>query len=143
MIVLYGLGLLLLGMAYASPAGLGPQLFLLVSGVGVLAYGEWNRRNGEGELTLRAEGLFAEDGTLIAPTEQFVKVDRGAFAVKPSNGFTLILKDKQPRGWAPGLWWRLGRRVGVGGIASAGATKFMAEQIALRLEMQTRDAATD
>jgi hypothetical protein len=61
-------------------------------------------------------------------------VERGAFAFKPSHGFTLVMKEKQPRAWAPGLWWRLGRRVGVGGVTSAGQTKFMAEQIALRIE---------
>jgi hypothetical protein len=53
--------------------------------------------------------------------------------MKPSNGFTVVMETKQPRAWAPGLWWRVGRRVGVGGVTGASQTKFMAEQIALRL----------
>ena len=139
---LYALGLLFLGMAYSSPAGFGAQLFLVICGAGVLAYAEWNRRGGAGELVLHVDGLFDGDGTLIAATDQFVKVDRGVFAFKPSNGFSIVLKDPQPRGWTPGLWWRFGRRVGVGGIASAAATKFMAEQIALRLEVHGNDSGS-
>jgi hypothetical protein len=60
-------------------------------------------------------------------------VERGAFALKPSNGFTLVMKHKSPRAWAPGIWWRTGYRVGVGGVTAAGQSRFMAEQIALMI----------
>jgi hypothetical protein len=31
--------------------------------------------------------------------------------------------------WVPGLWWRIGRSVGVGGMTGAAETKMMAEMI--------------
>jgi hypothetical protein len=33
------------------------------------------------------------------------------------------------RRWQPGLWWRLGKRVGVGGVAPGHQTKAMAQII--------------
>lgn len=131
--MLLALAGLLIAAAYSSTSGLFGRAMLLLAGLALLAYFEWCRRNLGATIVLTDAGLLQSDGTMIAPTEQFVKVERGALAMKPSNGFSIVLKDKQPRAWKPGLWWRLGRRVGVGGIASAGAAKFMAEQIALRL----------
>ena len=84
------------------------------------------------------EAISDSNGLVLARIEDILAVDRGAFAMKPSNGFTLKLKTKQPRGWAPGLWWRLGNRVGVGGATAAGQSKFMAEQIALRIAGRER-----
>ena len=64
-------------------------------------------------------------------------VDRGLFAFKPSNGFVVVLSQGGWRGWAPGLWWRLGRRLGVGGVTSAAQAKAMAE--ILSIEIARRD----
>jgi hypothetical protein len=60
-------------------------------------------------------------------------VERGAFAFKPSNGFLVRLDKPLGRGWAPGLWWRLGRLLGVGGVTSASQSKAMAEILSLEL----------
>ncbi|HAR51528.1 MAG TPA: hypothetical protein DCS45_06565, partial [Roseovarius nubinhibens] len=48
---------------------------------------------------------------------------------KPSNGFIVILKEAQKPRWEPGMWWRLGRRVGIGGVTGAAEAKAMAEVI--------------
>jgi hypothetical protein len=66
---------------------------------------------------------------MIVPIDQIRSVERGVFAFKPSNGFTIRLKSKAPAAWQPGLWWRAGRSVGVGGVTSSTPAKFMAEQI--------------
>ncbi|MEO0931422.1 MAG: hypothetical protein AAFY14_12360, partial [Pseudomonadota bacterium] len=84
-------------------------------------------------IELTATDIRDSSGMVLATMDDIIGVDRGIFAFKPSNGFTLVMKNKKPRSWAPGLWWRLGRRVGVGGVTSAGQAKFMAEQIAFRL----------
>ena len=78
--------------------------------------------------------LRDSDGVVLARLDQIIRVDRGAMAMKPANGFTLVLDARQPFGWAPGMWWRLGRRVGVGGVAVAHQAKFMAEVIAERMQ---------
>lgn len=137
---LFGLGLLLLlggGVIYLAlahpPAELYWQLFLVVFGGLVLWQAERFRRSTRGSVVLTEEGLFTADGIALAPMDQITGVDRGVFAMKPSNGFVVRLKSAQGNGWAPGLWWRLGRRVGVGGVTAAAQTKFMAEILTAKL----------
>jgi len=61
------------------------------------------------------------------------RVDRGVFAFKPSNGFLVRTREPSARAWRPGLWWRFGRRIGVGGVTSANQTKAMSEILAAML----------
>lgn len=137
--VIYVLGMLLIYVALGDPPALPLLILVLALGIGSLILAEMLRRATQTEILMTEDALTSSSGTLIAKLDDIVSVDRGAFAFKPSNGFTLKLKTKQPRGWAPGLWWRLGRYVGVGGAVSAGQSKFMAEQIALRIAMRDAD----
>jgi hypothetical protein len=131
--VLYLLGALVIYIAVLPPLKMFFTPFLMGLGGAILWVGERLRRATRAQIILTEDALRDSDGYLIAELSQVIAVDRGAFAMKPSNGFTLKLTQKQPHIWAPGLWWRLGRRVGVGGVTSAGQSKFMAEQIALRI----------
>lgn len=81
-------------------------------------------------LELTATELREEGGRVLARVDQITDVSRGAFAFKPSNGFSLTLKSPGGFVWAPGLWWRVGRRIGVGGVTSAAPARVMAETIA-------------
>ncbi len=123
------LGGLLIYLALKAPPGLGWQLFLLALGGAALALAEAMRRATARALVLTEEGLFEEGGEVLAPLAQIRAIDRGFMAFKPSNGFVLTLAEKAERRWAPGVWWRLGRRVGVGGVTGAGQTKFAAEAL--------------
>ena len=80
-------------------------------------------------LFLTPEGVFTRDGQVIVSLDNIASVDRGFFAFKPSNGFLVRLKTPMARGWAPGLWWRFGRRVGIGGATTPGQGKAMADMI--------------
>lgn len=131
--IVYALGLLLLYVALANPPAFWLMVIVLAMGVAVLVLAEALRRATRTQIIMSVDTVSTSDGIVLARLDDIISVDRGAFAFKPSNGFTLKLKDKQPRGWAPGLWWCLGRYVGVGGAVSAGQSKFMAEQIALRI----------
>ena len=131
--VIYGLGVLVLYITFTQPPSLFLMVFMIVLGVGSLVLGETLRRVTAAKIIMTEDTISVSDGTILAQMADIISVDRGAFAFKPSNGFTLKLDTKQPRSWAPGLWWRLGRYVGVGGVVSAGQSKFMAEQIALRV----------
>jgi hypothetical protein len=90
---------------------------------------------------LTRAGLTDTTGRMLAPIDQIRSVERGAFAFKPSNGFLVRLKTPQPRGWAPGLWWSLGRSLGVGGVTNRDEGKLMAE--VLSEMVRARDAAPD
>lgn len=131
--VLYALAILLFYIVLARPPSALWVVFLLVFGGAVLFVAERMRRATRSEILLTADDVRDSDGRVLAEMANIVSVQRGAFALKPSNGFTLVLRDKADRAWVPGMWWRMGRRVGVGGVTGAGPAKFMAEQIALRL----------
>jgi hypothetical protein len=135
--VVYILGMLLIYVALAEPPALHLLVVVLALGIGSLILAEALRRATRSEIFLTKDAITTSDGMVIARLDEITNVDRGAFAFKPSNGFMLKMKTKQPRGWAPGIWWRFGRYVGVGGAVNAGQAKFMAEQIVLWIA--TRD----
>lgn len=133
--VLVVLGAALLWVALAAPPrDFGWRLFLLAGGAASLwsAARLWQATAAGIELT--AEVLREEGGRVLAEVAAIRRVSRGALALKPSNGFLLTLEARAPAVWAPGLWWRLGRRVGVGGVTSRHEARFMAETIAALVE---------
>ena len=131
--VLGAIGVLLIYIAAAKMPMPIWQVLLTALGAGTLYLSLRMRRATAHRIELTAEGLRCSDGRVIARMDQITGVDRGAFAFKPSNGFLLRLSEPGPRAWAPGLWWRLGHRVGVGGVTSAAQTRIMAEMIEARL----------
>ncbi|MEN8896813.1 MAG: hypothetical protein ABF248_12125 [Yoonia sp.] len=131
--VLYGLGVLVIYVALVRPPQIVGLVFLLVFGCAALLIAERLRRTTLIEIELTETQVRDSKGRVLAEFDDILSVERGAFALKPSNGFTLVLNGRKPRAWVPGMWWRMGKRVGVGGTTSAGPAKFMAEQIALRI----------
>lgn len=127
------LGLVLLYMAYVSPAGVIGKLLIMALGVVILVQANRLRLSWHCEILLTDAGLVTQDGVMLAPLDQIKEVSRGAFAFKPSNGFSVALTENLGILWVPGLWWRIGKRVGIGGVTSAGAAKFMAEQLSLQI----------
>ncbi len=123
-----GLGGLLLYMAVTTP---GMHILfrgiLFVLGLGGLWVSQVMWQATGHALILTEEALTDSDGTVIARLDQIAKVDRGMFAMKPSNGFLIVLKEPAPRVWRPGLWWRVGRRVAVGGVTAGGQTRPVAD----------------
>ncbi len=85
-------------------------------------------------LILREDGLYSSDGTVVARLANIARVERGLFAFKPSNGFLILLNNPMSRAWHPGLWWRFGRRIGIGGVTPQAEGKVMAERIHMMLQ---------
>jgi hypothetical protein len=128
------LGLLLIYLAlWEPPADLVWVVFLLVLGGGAIALAFRLWKASEVPLELTREELRERGGRRLALVADIREVTRGPFAFKPSNGFLLTLKVPGPRVWAPGLWWRLGRRVGIGGVTSGQEAKNMADILTLVL----------
>lgn len=128
--MLGALGLLMAYVAASTAPGFGWQLFLVViAGIALwLAYRMWQATAHRIELT--PLGLRCSDGVEIVSIADLQVMDRGFFAFKPSNGFLMRARTKAPRAWYPGLWWRTGRRIGVGGVTPGSQTKAMTEIIA-------------
>lgn len=131
--VLAALCLLLLRMGIAGAGGSWLDGIVLVMGV-LAGFAAWIMyRATRLSVILRRDGLFDSDGTCLAVMDAIVTVDRGTFAFKPSNGFLLRTSDRAGRLWQPGLYWRIGRRVGVGGITRAAEAKQMADVMSVML----------
>lgn len=128
-----GLGVMLLVIAFRAPGAPVWQVVLGLFGLAALWGAKVMWEATSHALILTDDALVDSDGTVVAPFDQIAKVDRSPFAMKPSNGFLLILKEPAPRVWRPGLWWRWGRRVAVGGVTAGAHTKPMADMIAMKL----------
>jgi hypothetical protein len=132
--VLYGLGVMVLLLALGPDPNPTARLALVVLGAVILWQGEQMRRSTRVAVVLTGDGLFDSAGRVIARREEIARVDRSVFAFKPSNGFLLHLAAPAPRAWAPGLWWRLGPRVGVGGVVPGAGARVMADRLSLMLD---------
>lgn len=84
-------------------------------------------------LELTEDELRDTDGRVLVRVAQILAVDRGTFAFKPSGGFVLKLADAPGTAWQPGLWWRFGKRLGVGGVTARVQARHMADAIAVLL----------
>lgn len=132
--VIAALGAMLLYLAVTNPPQ-SPVWLVFLIGLGVVALWGAERlfRATEKPLELTRTELREVGGRVLARVDEIEGVERGAFAFKPSNGFLLKLRTPAERVWAPGLWWRFGRRVGVGGVTPGNAAKNMAEALAIMI----------
>lgn len=124
------MGLLMVYIAISQSPALEWRLFLFVLGIASLWMADKMRRATGTRIELTETELRDSDGTIIALIADIDGMDRGFFAFKPSNGFLLRTTSKAGNEWRPGLWWRMGRRIGIGGMTPANQTKFMSEIIA-------------
>lgn len=134
-------GLMVIYVALATPPTPGWQIFLIVIGAGALWTAQRLFRATAHRIELTDRELRSSTGICIARIDDIEGIDRGMFAFKPSNGFLLKTRTPGDRAWQPGLWWRMGRRVGIGGVTPGGQSKAMSEVIAALL--MRRDQASD
>lgn len=125
--VLAGVGLLSIYIALASPPAPAWLVFLIAVGAAALWLAHRLYLATEHRIELTRTEIRASSGERIALVADVEGLDRGVFAFKPSNGFLIRVKTPGSRVWQPGMWWRLGRRIGVGGVTPGSQTKAMAE----------------
>ena len=87
--------------------------------------------------------LYDDSGVEICHLDDVAELEKGLHLFKPSSGFVLKLKTKQPAAWSPGLWWRIGHRVGVGGATPGRRAKAMADAIVMYQGADAMKAAAD
>lgn len=125
--MLITVGAMVIYVALAAPPEPAWQVFLLIVGAGSfwLAHRMWHATSDRIELT--ETELRTASGRVLAAVQDIERVERGVFAFKPSNGFLVTTYQAGQKSWAPGLWWCVGRRIGIGGMTAASETKFMSE----------------
>ncbi|MGI3183682.1 hypothetical protein [Nioella aestuarii] len=128
------LGALLIWIAANHPpSDLGFVALLLIIGAGSIWLSRTLWQASSVVLELTREELREKGGRLIARIDNIEKVDRGFFAFKPAAGFRLALKERMSSVYAPGLWWRRGRTVMIGGVTSRAQSKAVADLISIRI----------
>ncbi len=133
--IIFAFGVLLLWIAATGATGslAGNLLFLVMSALAF--FGAFKLHSVLGlSIELTHTALRDSHGRILCETANIADIDRSFFAFKPSNGFIVRLKTPDQRAWIPGMWWRVGRRIGVGGITSVAQAKTMADVISLLLK---------
>lgn len=131
-VMLLGLGAMLLYIAaVAPPSDLLGLFSLVLFGFGALWFGIKMQRATTYGLILTREGISTSSGIVVCGIDDIASVDRGFFAFKPSNGFLIRLKESGDRHWSPGLWWRVKKRIGVGGVTSRRQAKEAADILSM------------
>ncbi|WP_435141291.1 hypothetical protein [Pseudopelagicola sp. nBUS_19] len=125
--VLGSLGCLLVYLGFTTSPSFAWQMFLIITGFAFLWLANATRRATEFQIELTRQEIRTSSGEIIAYIGDITQVERGVFAMKPSNGFLLRLKTSRARRWQPGLWWAMGRKVGIGGVTPASQSKAMAQ----------------
>ena len=124
-----GLGIILFWIVFAGRPAMAYQVSFLVIGALSLFLADQIRRAGQHSIILTNKVLKTETGHVLTTVDNIRVVERGAFTLKPPNGFLVRLHQPSGRGWIPGLWWQRGRALGVGGVVPAGKSRAMAEAI--------------
>lgn len=137
--LVFALAVIFLVLATTSPVAGGVQRILMLA-VGLLCL--WiatlSYRGHGRSLVLTQSVLMDSEGAILAHVEEITSVDRGTFAFKPSNGFMLRLSSRAPRSWVPGLYWRIGDRLAIGGATQPAETRNMADQLGLLIAERQR-----
>ena len=127
------LGLMLLWGALSTAVVPLSQAVMAVLGLMALWLARRMWRATSAHLVLTPDALVSSDGRVLARMDDIVSVARGPFAFKPSNGVMITLRKRGPLAWEPGLWWRMGRRIGIGGVTPKTPARVMAERIEARI----------
>lgn len=135
--VMLGLAGVLFYVVWVNPPIAYLQFLFVISGIGALIAARAVAKASAGAVILTTKLLRDRDGTQIAALDEIELVDAGFLALRPSNGFTIRLREPQQSMWRPGLWWRWGRRIGIGGMTPRQSGKMMSDMIKMQIAENT------
>lgn len=122
-------------LVYAGTVGAEGSLLWKVTLVGlgivILLFAERFRVSTSLSVFLTEAGLHDSTGRVLCGLDDILTLDKSAFSLKPNDGFLIKLKSPPGRAYVPGMWWRFGRFLGVGGVTQKNHTKFVADYLAL------------
>lgn len=138
--ILATVGFMAIYVAISTSPDFTAQLFLIVVGILAIWMADKMRRATGLWIELTATEIRDSSGQVIVKVDDIVSVDSGFLAFKPSNGFLVRSKISQPRVWQTGLWWRVGKSIGIGGVTPGSQAKSMAQIILMMLATRNQDA---
>ena len=115
-------------LAFGPLPGMAARLALLGLACLILWAGGAMRRGTAVRWFLTGEGLFESVAGWIARRARDERGSTGVFFAFNLDGFLVHLSAPALSVWSPGLWWRIGRRVGTGGVVPAAEAGAMADR---------------
>ena len=110
--------------------------FLLIPTIVFLAiwFRSFLQRYSKVGFLINQSGLFNLDGSIVCEIGDIERIDVSPYTFKSANGFIVILKTKSSFKSIPGLYWRLGKRLSIGGLVSKNESKFLSHTLSGFLE---------
>ncbi len=71
-------------------------------------------------------GLFDLNENIICKIDDIKRIDASPYTFKSANGFLILLDTKSSFKSIPGLYWRYGHRISIGGLVSKHESKYLA-----------------
>lgn len=125
-----GMAFLTMSIAQRAMSTSPMALLITIPMVALLVWFGWSLATAKAtKVIFDGERIVDDSGTELCRLDEIVEVERGFALFKPSSGFAIKLKEEKPRGWSPGLWWRSGRRIGIGGATPGRAARNMADAL--------------
>ncbi|MCY4542472.1 MAG: hypothetical protein OXB95_08795 [Rhodobacteraceae bacterium] len=133
-LLLLVLGGLLIDSSFANRSAVVFGSITMAIGVASIALAYVIYRTTRHSIELRGSAVVSTDGTLLAELDNISKIEIGLLDFKPASGFTIRLHEPMPAAWKVGLWWRIGRSVGIGGCTPKSDAKQFATILQARLQ---------
>lgn len=140
LLITSGVGVALIYFAASKPPSATGTILMLAAAVFLLWSSHKIYHATQQSVILSEAGLMLDDGTILAEIANIESVDRGFSALKPSNGFAIRLHKPGPRGWSPGVWWRMGRQMGFGGTTNRDQARMMADMLKTLIDEAPRQS---
>ncbi len=90
-------------------------------------------QNTREELLLYEDRVASSSGELLFEVSNVKSIDNSLLSFKPSNGALIYLKSPMPMKVHYGLWWRVGKKVGIGGCTNRAEVNVMVDIIRQKL----------
>lgn len=130
-----GLGVIVIWLAANHPApSAGLLAGLLALALASFAFAAITWRATALGLELTEAELRDTNGRRLFELSEVSAIEKSVLSWKPAGGFAVVLNEPRSRVWVPGLWWRVGRRVMIGGATNSGEAKAMADLMRMELD---------
>ena len=87
------------------------------------------KRYGNVGFVIKDGSIFLPDGRLLCKLSSIETVDTSPYTFKSTNGFIIRLKERSSLDWSPGLFWKLNKRISIGGLITKSESKWLSTAI--------------
>ena len=126
-VTIFGLMLFLIYTLLKTSVESGKALLFLISIflISTLWFKKFISQHPKVGFLLNQEGIFNLDNSIVCRIEDIETIDTSPYTFRSANGFIVFLRERSTFKIVPGLYWRLGNRISIGGLVSKAESKFL------------------